>query len=219
MIVLIGHVKGGVGKSTLALNIAVRRAREGHRVWLIDGDRRPSSIKAMTIRNDAGVEPGLMGSHYPEGKMLHTQLKLQADMFDDVIIDCGGQDSSTLRTALALADVLIIPNSISAVEVWALEEMHELLEQTLNIRDGLRIHCVLNNARPGFANGRNLAAQRAIKHFPLIPEEDLMIIDRDAFKDSFAAGLGVDEIKPKDPKAIAELTELMNLIFGVNNNG
>lgn len=214
MIVQIAHVKGGVGKSTLAVNIAASRARQGRKVWLIDGDRRPSSIKALTIRNDSGVEPGLIGSHYPDGKVLRTQVKLQRDMFDDIIIDSGGQDSSSLRAGLTIADVLVIPNSIAAVESWALEEMHELLEETLSAREGLRVHCILNNARPGFANARNLNAQRVVKLFPLIPTDDLTIVGRDAFADAFALGLCVEELKPRNVDACDDLKALMNLIFG-----
>ncbi|SER23089.1 MULTISPECIES: AAA family ATPase [Pseudomonas] len=215
MIVQVAHVKGGIGKSTLALNLAVSRARQGRKVWLIDADRRPSSIKALTLRNDSGVEPGIIVGHYPDGKELRTQVKLQRDMFDDIVIDSGGQDSSSIRAALLLADVLLIPNSVAAVETWALEEMHALLEEALSVRDEeLRVHCILNNAKPGFSNARNLSAQRVVQHFPLFPQDDLVIVKRDAFADAFGLGLCVDELEKPDPKASAELKALMNLIYG-----
>ena len=36
MIVTVGNTKGGVGKTTLALNLAIARALQGRDVWLID---------------------------------------------------------------------------------------------------------------------------------------------------------------------------------------
>lgn len=57
MILTIANTKGGVGKSTLAVNIAVERARLGKRVWLVDGDRQGSSQTAILIRSEAGLEP------------------------------------------------------------------------------------------------------------------------------------------------------------------
>jgi chromosome partitioning protein len=40
MILTIGNVKGGVGKTTLAVNFAIARAASGRDVLLIDGDEQ-----------------------------------------------------------------------------------------------------------------------------------------------------------------------------------
>ncbi len=47
MIVTVGNTKGGVGKTTLALNLALARALAGRDVWLIDGDRQGTAQTAM----------------------------------------------------------------------------------------------------------------------------------------------------------------------------
>ena len=54
MIVTVGNTKGGVGKTTLALNLAIVRARAGRDVWLIDGDRQGTAQIAVSIRAEAG---------------------------------------------------------------------------------------------------------------------------------------------------------------------
>ena len=60
MIVTLGHTKGGVGKSTLALNVAIERQRRGVDTLLIDGDPRQTSVsKAIAIRGDSGIKPEL----------------------------------------------------------------------------------------------------------------------------------------------------------------
>jgi chromosome partitioning protein len=57
MIVTVGNTKGGVGKTTLALNLAVARALQGRDVWLIDGDRQGTAQTAITIRAESGKQP------------------------------------------------------------------------------------------------------------------------------------------------------------------
>ena len=54
MIVTVGNTKGGVGKTTLAVNLAIARALAGREVWLIDGDRQGTAQTAISIRAAAG---------------------------------------------------------------------------------------------------------------------------------------------------------------------
>jgi len=51
MIVLVGGEKGGVGKTTLAVNLAAMRARTGHDVLLVDADKQASANLWASIRN------------------------------------------------------------------------------------------------------------------------------------------------------------------------
>ena len=52
MILAVGSIKGGVGKSMLAVNIAVALAQRGHDVLLIDGDEQASAATFAQIRSD-----------------------------------------------------------------------------------------------------------------------------------------------------------------------
>ena len=67
MILTVGNTKGGVGKATLALNLAAAAAIEGGRGWLIDGDRQGTTATAMAFRAQAGHLPLIECSHLPEG--------------------------------------------------------------------------------------------------------------------------------------------------------
>ena len=109
MIITIGNTKGGVGKTTLAVNLAIARALAGRDVWLIDGDRQGTAQTAISIRAAAGHAPGIACATYPDGPTLRAQVQQQAAKFDDVVIDAGGRDSTALRAALVLSDVLLVP--------------------------------------------------------------------------------------------------------------
>lgn len=217
MIVHVGHVKGGIGKSTLAVNIAAARARQGKKVWLIDGDRKPSSSECITLRNESGIQPAIAMSHFVDGRTLRTQVQVQQETFDDIVIDTGGMDSTCMRAALMLADVLIVPNGIHAVETRALEQLEDLVKEALSQRDGLRVHTILNNAQPRYESARNKAARDVLLYYPALNGSDLMVESRFAFSDSMAMGLCVHEMDPPDPKACKQLDQLMTLIFGDTN--
>lgn len=90
MIITVGNTKGGVGKTTIAVNLAIARAMAGRDVWLIDGDRQGTAQTAISIRSEAGHMPGIACATYIEGPALRTQVLHQKSKFDEVVIDAGG---------------------------------------------------------------------------------------------------------------------------------
>jgi len=92
MIITVGNTKGGVGKTTLAVNIAAARAIQGKDVLLIDADRQETAQTAISIRANNEVMFGIACSTYADGPILRSQLLQQKDKYDDVIIDAGGRD-------------------------------------------------------------------------------------------------------------------------------
>src|SRR3990167_8673825 len=114
MILTLGHTKGGVGKSTLALNIAIERLLTGVDTLLVDGDPKQTSIsKAVGIRADAGLAPPV----------------------PYIVLDVGGKDSNALRAALTVTDALLLPIGPESVEVWAIDDILELVDEARSIHD------------------------------------------------------------------------------------
>lgn len=160
MIITVGNTKGGVGKTTIAVNLAIARALAGRDVWLIDGDRQGTAQTAISIRAEAGHTPGIACATYPDGPTLRTQVQQQAAKFDDVVIDAGGRDSTALRAALVLSDVLLVPFQPRSYDVWALNDIAGLVDDTRSVRDGLRYFAILNCADPARAFHRQRRGRR-----------------------------------------------------------
>jgi len=213
VILTVGNTKGGVGKTTLAVLIAIERARAGRDVWLIDGDRQGTAQTAISNRAEAGVEPGIACATYPEGPTLRAQVRQQADRFDDVIIDAGGRDSTALRAALVLSDVLLVPFAPRSYDVWALEDIAGLVDEARSVRDGLRALAVLNLADPGDASRDNADAAAAVADIPQFEYLPAMIRRRKAFANAAGAGLSVTESRPIDHKAAGELNTIVGMLF------
>ena len=212
MIVVIGNTKGGVGKTTIALNLAVSRAIAGGDVWLIDGDRQGTVTTAVSVRSESGRTPAIACAAYPDGPMLRAQVLQQKAKFTDIVIDVGGRDSTALRAALMVADVLIVPFQPRSYDVWALSDIVALVKDANSVRDGLKAYAVLNCADPAGSDNRQAAA--AVDGHPELTYLDAPLHRRKAYANAAGQGLGVFELSPIDSKASAEVAYLARQIYG-----
>lgn len=211
MIVSVLNTKGGVGKTTVALNLAIARALSGRSVWLVDGDRQATAQQAIAQRCEAGKAPAVACSHYPDGPMLRAQVQQQGGHFDDVVIDAGGRDSTALRAALMLSDVVVVPFMPRSFDVWGVGDMAEIAKEAVSMRDGLRIVAVLNGAD---ANGKdNAEAAAAVAELAPIIYLDAPIGRRKGIAEAAGGGLSVLEV-PGNGKSKAEIVALAAAIFG-----
>lgn len=215
MILTIGNTKGGVGKTTLAVQLAIARAMTGRDVWLIDGDRQGTASAAIAARAEAGRQPGIACAQYSDGPALRGQVQQQRGKFDDIIIDAGGRDSTALRAALVLSDVLLVPFAPRSYDVWALDDMGALVDEARSVRDGLRAYAVLNLADSGEHSADNADAAAAVADVPQFEYMPTPIRRRKAFSNAGGAGLCVTEMSPKDSKACFELGALVEVLFNI----
>lgn len=210
-VIVVGSTKGGVGKTTVALNIAIARAMQGRDVWLIDADRQGTASTALAIRGEAGRTPAIATAHYPEGGALRTQLQHQRGKFQDIIIDAGGRDSTALRAALVLADLVLVPFQPRSIDVWAVADIANLIEEARSMRDGLEALGFLNLADT--QGNDNKEAAEALADYPAIKYLDTPIRRRKSIATAAGNGMSVLEHQPKDEKANAELLALIQAIF------
>ena len=215
VIVTVGNTKGGVGKTTLAVQLAIARAKAGREVWLIDGDRQGTSAAAIAARAEAGRLPGIACAQYPDGPALRAQVQQQRDKWQDIIIDAGGRDSTALRAALVLSDVLLVPFAPRSYDVWALDDMAALIDEARSVRDGLRCYAVMNQADPGEKSTDNADAAAAVGEVPQFEYLPVAIRRRKAFSNAGGSGLSVAELQSRDPKAIAEIEQLVSMVFNI----
>lgn len=212
MIVVIGATKGGVGKTTIALNVAIGRALQGQRVWLVDGDRQATALTAVGVRSDATIQPMVAASLYCDGRDLRSQVKQQMHHYDDIIVDVGGRDSSSLRAALLVADALVVPFLPRSYDIWALDDIASLMRDSNELRDApVRVITVMNQSDPSGTD--NADAERAASTIDGLGVTSVRIGRRKAFANAGGNGLSVLEATPKDTKAIAEIRQLLTVIF------
>jgi chromosome partitioning protein len=210
MILTIGNTKGGVGKTTLALNLAIARAGEGGNVLLIDADAQRSALTFTKVRTEQLGDPGYTAVAL-DGLALMTQVKRLAPNYDDVLIDCGGRDTGSLRAALMVSDLLLIPTQPRSLDLWAAEQMTALATEARAVNPSLRVAIVINVAdAQGSDNADAAEMLREMTGLPVLP---FTIGRRKAFANAVSDGRAVLEQTPRDPKAINELRTLVAALY------
>jgi chromosome partitioning protein len=126
--ITIGNVKGGVGKTTTAVQTALHAAHRGVRTLLLDADPGRSSLSWATRAGDAWPHElvPVIAHHHPD---LPRRLEGLAAGYDLVIIDTphdptgGGQVGPMLASAMAVADLLVIPTPPSGADLDRLDDL------------------------------------------------------------------------------------------------
>ena len=138
-IILIGSTKGGVGKSTMAINLALEGKNRGKRVLLMDTDeqatidkfikKRSSYLELNNILDIDDIESVIQRSNIP--KFLRQNLA----RYDWIIIDTSGKTSEEFVKAGLFADFVLSPTTPCEADNDELESLQKILSQINTLRD------------------------------------------------------------------------------------
>ena len=209
MIIVIGGIKGGSGKTTIATNLAVMRSRT-NKVLLVDADEQKSAWD-WSQQRDSLVEDSLRSSFSTvcmSGKSIYSNLQRLREDYEDIIVDTGGRDTTSQRSALCVADKLSLPFKPSSIDIWTLVPIKGILSECVNAN--LKVYAVIAQADP--VGTDNQDAMEILKEFEGMQTLGCTIGNRKAFRNAAAEGLGVCEV-PTDKKARQEMQNLYDLVY------
>ncbi|MGI0488571.1 AAA family ATPase [Pantanalinema rosaneae CENA516] len=218
MLLVCGGIKGGVGKTTLATNMAILRSQQGRDVLLVDADDQATASDFTAVRHQTLADQG--GTGYTaiklHGAAVRAELLRMKDKYEDVVIDVGGRDTAGQRAALSIADVYVVPFLPGSFDVWTLETVAQLVEETRAFNDHFLAYCCINRADPRGSDNAEAAA--IALETPNLTYIDAPLGNRKAFRTAAAQGLAVTELKSRDrdDKAIAEIMRLYKYLFKVD---
>ena len=184
--------KGGVGKTTLAVNVAVQLARGGRRVLLVDADPQGSALDWAAQRARGEVPPVITVVAFPRDT-LHREIGQLGVGFDDVVIDGPPRVEGLARSAILASDVVVIPVQPSPFDVWACAEVLGLIEQSVIYKPDLKSVFTINRRIVNTAIGRDVKAELR-NHGPRLL--DATVAQRVVFTEAAARGLAVSEADP-----------------------
>src|SRR3954464_12508753 len=95
-IIVLAQTKGGVGKSTLAVNLAIARSLGGDDTLLVDADEQATATDFTALRTERLDNPGYTAISLT-GVAVRTHILRLAPKYQDIIIDVGGRDTTSLR--------------------------------------------------------------------------------------------------------------------------
>ncbi|MCU1565583.1 MAG: hypothetical protein JWQ56_520 [Pseudarthrobacter sp.] len=212
MIATVGSLKGGVGKSTATVNVAVELTRLGKRVIVVDADPIGTTANWISDREQHSSDLAKIIGIQKKGNLRATLQELD-ETYDVVLVDVGGYDSQEMRTAATTSDLLVVPMKPSPVDLDTLPRFVPLLEQFKDFNPELTIAGIFTQAPTHSMSRKVDDAKDILSDYPEIPMFSTTLYQRSAYMDVMPLGRGV--VEWSDSKAKAEVQvfvqELMNL--------
>lgn len=152
MIIGLLNQKGGVGKTTLSVNLAASFARTGARVLLIDVDPQGSALDWAAAREGAPLFP-VVG--LPRATV-HKEITQIGCNYDHIIIDGPPRVTDLARSALMASDFVLIPVQPSPYDIWAADGIVKLIDEARVYKENLKSAFVINRKIVNTAIGRDV---------------------------------------------------------------
>tara|TARA_R110000868_G_scaffold411714_2_gene707924 strand:- start:1450 stop:2079 length:630 start_codon:yes stop_codon:yes gene_type:complete len=201
MIIGVLNQKGGVGKTTLSVNIAAALAHDGARVLLIDADPQGSALDWSAAREG---EPLFSVVGLPRASV-HKEIGLVGKGYDHIIIDGPPRVTDLARSAIMASDVVLIPVQPSPYDIWAADEVVKLVKEATVYKESLKSAFVVNRKIANTAIGRDVGEALAAYMVPVLAAT---VTQRVIYAEAAAQGKAVFEIDAEGP-ATAEVAALV----------
>lgn len=195
-IITVAHQKGGVGKTTLAVNLAACFA-QGLNVGILETDLQGSLTDTQDQLENITYIPF-------DGNLA----RLKELPYDLLVIDTPPYLTSQLADVFAISDYVLVPTKVGFYDVLAIRSTVELLKQTQQQRPTLRYGVVMNMVKP--RTSMNKTIQDLLTTYEIQPLKTT-IADRVSYTRSAIMGgifLGDDEKAKEEMLALAD--EIMN---------
>ena len=204
MIIGVLSQKGGVGKTTVAVNLAAAIAASGSRVLVVNAESSGQRVGMVERSRSRAPVPS---RRHGEADFAPRSLNLAAnDHF--IVIDGAPRVNDLARSAILASNLVLIPVQPSPYDIWASSETVRLIREARQINATLEAAFLINRKIARTAIGRDAVA--ALAQFEDIPVLDVHLSQRILYAESAAKGLAVVEVAPQG-EAARELRALGEL--------
>jgi chromosome partitioning protein len=215
-IITVANQKGGVGKTTLSMNLAGELGRRDYRVLVVDADPQSTATRWAAAAPDNRIFPAHVVGMQGTNSKLHREVMKFVNDFDVVVIDCPpALDSPIPASAFLISDLVLIPVIPSPPDINASMGILTLFENALYRNESLQGRLVPSICQPR----TNINALcRDILGDLKIPVAAAQLTYRTAYKEAMALGGTVRDTGRNRGTAMAEIHKLADEVIGLLGN-
>lgn len=214
MIIVVSNILNKTGKTTIATNLAVIRAKNFMDVLLVNADSKSCSDEFVLTREEEGHLPELVcvgnkGSHLGE------ELISISKLFDYTIVDLESNDYESLNSSLKYADVFVIPLAFNQLISGDLEVIDKMLETTKITNSKLQVIAILNNIKSIEEEATKLKIQETKNKLKNIKLSEDFICHSIDYRKALADGVTIKDLENNNSftKSVTEISSLYEQIF------
>jgi chromosome partitioning protein len=213
MIISVLNTKGGVGKSTVAINLAAAWAAEGYDTLLIDTDEEGTSLSWFSMRKAQDAKLTVIS--LPEGNALKKSIKSLVEKHDVIVIDGAPQLRQLLIASAWISNLVIIPVKPSPNDIWKLEPMLNRLQEVREAKEesgrpGPAIYFLVNETVERTRISQEIGDTLKIFGLPVMETRFGSRVD---YRDSLSQGLSA--LDYSNAKAMMEVYSLYSEIKAI----
>jgi chromosome partitioning protein len=198
MIISFVNQKGGVGKTTMAINLASSLVRKNHKLLLIDADPQGSAATWHSIEDNRAFE---ILDH--PGELTQADIETLETAYDYVIIDAPPAMDDKVATILKASDLAILPVTPSSLDLWSCKETLDTMDHQSKTPLNGKVRLLINRKIAGTRVGREV--RQALDKFDT-PVFETELCQRVAYIDAMKYGVSVMQFAP-DSKAAGEIEQ------------
>jgi chromosome partitioning protein len=185
MIISFLNQKGGVGKTTLSINVAACLSRLGHRVLLIDADKQASTSTWASLRDEAPFQVVSLA----RANMARDAMQMALD-YSHTVIDGPPHAEEIARSCIIASDFVALPIEPSGLSTWASELTVKQVREAQEFKPTLKCGFVVSRKIGKTVIGRDIRNMAANTGIPILESE---IEQRVAFAESLTMGQTIFE--------------------------
>jgi chromosome partitioning protein len=203
MIISVVNQKGGVGKTTIAINLAAMLRRNNFNLVLLDTDPQGSAIQWHDVEDNQAVEV----IHHPDS-VLPADVEALLQNYEHIVIDAPPAIGDITRSVLAVSDLAIVPLSPSPLDIWSCWGTLEMISEVQHDNADLKAQLLVSRKIPGTRVGREAREAMEVFETEIFQTE---LCQRVAYVDSMTSGVSVMQYAPGS-KAMREIEGLFEEI-------
>jgi len=208
MLTVVGNLKGGTGKSTVAFNLAVWLAHDKTGVMAFDLDPQCTLVDVCDVRQEDGFEPSVdVSTDLAELEALAQDKKRK----QPIIVDISASNMPAMERAISLADRILIPVQPSQADIWSTQRFLKIVHSNIDAGNKTEVLGFINRADTHIGVRETDEAEQALQMLQGIKALDIRLYQRTAYRRSFSEGLGVFELDPMG-KASKEMKKLAAIL-------